>query len=173
MEENKKKTKLDARLIKDLWSEDDNIVLKAIHNLRSAGNIHYLPELLKLLNHTDNETIEKELVRFLADIKDPAAMPGILRGLKDPALVKARGNIVSVCWQSGMDYSHELKLFVDLFQEGDYRTALECFTVIEEAVVNMEYPEIEKLRKQLLGGLNKVNEEKKPLARELVKLLEN
>jgi hypothetical protein len=99
-------------------------------------------------------------------------MTGILAGLRDPALNAAHGSIVSVCWQSGMDYSRELDLFIRLFVEGDYRTALECFTVIEEAVLDMEDADLEKLRKQMLGGLEKVSEEKKPLASELVKLLE-
>jgi len=167
-----KKIKLDTELVKDLWSKDDQPVLKAIQRLRSIGNIHYLPVLLKLLNQTDSEAVEKELIRFLADIKDPAAMPFILAGLRDPALNTARGNIVSVCWQSGMNYRGELSLFVKLFLEGDYHTALECFTVIEEAVVDMDPASIEKLRKQVLGGLEKVSEEKKPLVKELVKLLE-
>jgi len=172
MEKNTKKAKLDTQLIKDLWSENDKLVLKAIQSLRSMGNIHYLPELLSLLNQTDSETVEKELVRFLADIKDPASIPFILAGLRDPALNTARGNIVSACWQGGMDFSGELDLFIRLFVEGDYRTALECFTMIEEAVVNLEYTDMEKLRKQVLGGLEKISEEKKPLANELVKLLE-
>jgi len=172
MENKTKKVKLDTQLVKDLWSENDKLVLKAIQSLRSIGNIHYLTELFRLLNQTDSENVEKELVRFLADIKDPAAMPVILAGLRDPALKGARGYIVSACWQSGMDYSHELELFIRLFMEDDYLTALECFTVIEEAVVDMEYADIEKLRKQMLGGLEKVSEEKKPLARELLKLLE-
>ena len=71
-----------------------------------------------------------------------------------------------------MDYSRELDLFIRLFMECDYRTALECFTVIEEAIVDLEFSEIEKLRKQVLGGLEKVSEEKKPLVKELVNLLE-
>ncbi len=170
-DKNSKKKKLDALIIRDLRSDDENIILKALQNLRSAGNIQYIPELLKLLNRTPGETVERELVRFIADIKDAAAVPFILAGLRDPELVSARGNLVSACWQSGHDFSGELELFIRIFLEGDYITALESFTVIEESVYKLGTADIEKARDAVLGGLEQLSEEKKPLAMELVKLL--
>lgn len=173
-EENKQgKDRLDKRILADLRSENDLNVLKALRELRSGGSIHYIPELLNLLNNTRSETVEKELVRFLSDVKDTAAVPLIVEGLRDHELAGARGNIISACWQSGLDFSRDVNLFVNLFLEGDYRTALESFTVIEEAVVKLSGDKMEQARKLLLGGLEGVNEEKKPLARELVKLLES
>lgn len=172
MENKPKKIKLDPLVIKDLWSEDEKTVLKAIHRLRQTGSIHYIPELLKLLEKSGRENVEKELTRFLADIKDPAISSYLVRGLKDPGLENARGNIVSACWQSGMDYSGELDLFIRLFLEGDYRTALECFTVIEESAMNLEPGDISAVRDQIIRKLDDVSNEKKPLAIELVKLLE-
>ena len=172
MENASKKKKPDPKLIEDLWSENELLVLKTIHGLRATGNIHYIPELLKLLHQTRSETVEKELVRFIADVKEAAIVPYIIAGLKDPDLASAHGDIVSACWQSGLDYSQELDLFILLFIEGDYRTALESFTVIEESVVNLNGQDIEKAQNLLLKGLEQVSEEKKPLARELVKLLQ-
>jgi hypothetical protein len=166
------KGRLDSRILSDLRSEDELKVLKALRELRYGGSIHYIPELLRLLNDTRDETVEKELVRFLSDVKDSAAVPMILEGLRDRELAGARESIVSACWQSGLDFSREVNLFVSLFLEGDYRTALESFTVIEGAVVNLSGDKMEQARNLLLGGLDGVNEEKKPLARELVKLLE-
>ena len=111
--ENKsKKIRLDPQILKDLWAEDYRIVLKAIHKLRSGGSIHYIPELLKLLNKSEEEPVEKELIRFLSDVKDTAAIPYILAGLKDRNLAEARANIVSACWQSGLDFSREMDLFI-------------------------------------------------------------
>ncbi len=173
MENKPGKVKLDPLIIRDLWSEDVTTVMKAIYRLRSAGSIHYIPELMRLLNHTSAESVEKELIRLLADVKDRAAVPLITDGLKNPDLEAAQANLVSACWQSGLDYSHELKLFIRIFLEGDYRTALESFTVIEESILNLDREEIQDARKILLGGLKKISDEKKPLARELVNLLGN
>ena len=172
MENNTKKVKLDPIIIRDLWSEEEKIVLRTLKKLRSAGNIGYIPELLKLLQKTVNETIRKELVIFIADIKNPGIIPFILSGLRDPELKNVRGSIVSACWQSGLDYSKDLGLFVQLFFEGDYGTSLEAFTVIEEAAIDLSPEELKKVHTEVQKGLKKVNEEKKPLALELERLLQ-
>ena len=171
MENKTKKVKLDPIIIRDLWSEEEKLVLKTLKKLRSAGNIGYIPELLKLLQKTHNETIRKELVLFIADIKDPRVIPFFLAGLRDPGLKDIRGSIVSACWQSGLDYSKDLELFIQVFFEGDFVTALEAFTVIEEAAFDLPPEELKKILKLVQKGLKKVDEEKKPLSIELEKLL--
>ena len=173
MENKNKKVKLDPLLIKDLWSGNDTLILKTLKKLRAIGNIGYIPELLMLLKQADSEYIKNELVQFIADVKDPGAIPFILSGLKDPKLKEAWGSIVSACWQSGLDYSSDLALFIRLFMEGDYHTALEAFTVIEEAILNLNMDEVIQIQDLLLSGIEQVSEEKKPLALELVKLLQD
>ena len=172
MENMTKTVKLDPIIIRDLWSEDEKIVFKTLRKLRSIGNIGYIPELLNLLNKTENQSVRKELVLFIADVKNPRVVPFILSGLKDPGLKDVKGSIISACWQSGLDYSHDIELFVKLFFEGDYATALEAFTVIEEAAINLSRSELNQVLDLLQKGLSKVNEEKKTLALELVRLIE-
>ena len=55
------KKKPDPLILKDLWSADDLLVLKTLGKLRTAGNISYVPDLLKLLSQTGSELIEKEI----------------------------------------------------------------------------------------------------------------
>jgi hypothetical protein len=172
MENKPKKIKLDPQIIRDLWSEDEKAVIKTIRKLRSTGNNHYIPDLLRLLNNSGKEVVEKELVIFLADIKSPEAKKFLIKGLKDPELTRARGNIAAVCWQSGMDFRQDLDLFVSLFLDGDYMTALECFTIIEESVMDMGTEDIAKVRELVIGVLDNVSEEKKSLTAELLKVLE-
>lgn len=172
MDKGEKKIKPDPQILKDLWSADDVIVLKTLQRLRSDGNLTYLPDLLNLLERTGSELIEKELIRFLADIKQKAIVPLVVKGLREPGLIKARAGILSAIWQSGLDYSAYLDLFIQLFLEGDYMVALESFTVIEQTVDHLSKEAIAEERKNLLDGLKNVSEEKKPLARELVNILQ-
>jgi hypothetical protein len=165
------KKKPDPQILKDLWSSDDMLVLKTLRKLRSAGNLTYIPDILKLLSQTRNELIEKELIRFLADIKELGVVPLLVAGLKKPGLKPAHAGILSAIWQSGLDYSRYVDLFLQVFLEGDYMVALESFTVIEQSIEHLSIQEIAEERKYLLDGLDSVSEDKKPLARELVNLL--
>jgi hypothetical protein len=167
-----RKIRLDPGIIEGLNSDKENTVLRTIQTLRNTGSIHYIPEILRVLSSSDNENIEKELVRFLADIKDPGAIPFIIRGLKDKDLRNARAPIISACWQSSLDYRNELPLFVKIFLEEDYTTAIECFSVIEEAAMEMESESVADVRELVMDGLDQVSEDKKPLARELIRSLE-
>lgn len=167
-----RKIKLDSEIVKGLNSGNEQIILRSLGKLRSVGSIQYIPELLKLLGKVPGTDIEKELVRFLSDIKNPGAIPFVIKGLKDKNLRHVRTAIVSSCWQSTLDYRSALPLFVDIFFEDDYTTAIECFTVIEESAMEMEAEEVRKIRDRVLSGIAGVSEEKRPLAHELVRTLE-
>jgi hypothetical protein len=171
MEPSKKKP--DPQIIKDLWSADDLLVLKTLQKLRTSGNLTYMPDLLNLLGRTSSEIIEKELIRFLADIKEKGVVSFVVAGLKEPGLEKARAGILSAIWQSGLDYSAYLDLFIKLFLEGDYMVALESFTVIEQSLEHLSDGDIAEERKNLMDGLENISEDKIPLARELVNLLQS
>ena len=60
--------------------------------------------------------------------------------------------LVSSCWQSGLDYSAYSLDLAKVFLKGDYVTAIECLTVIEESV-----PEMSKERKdEIMKILRKI-----------------
>jgi hypothetical protein len=172
MNQGTQKKKPDPQILKDLWSADDLLVLKSLRKLRTSGNLTYIPEILKLLGQPRNELIEKELIRFLADIKVQGVVPLVVAGLKKPALKAAHARMLSAIWQSGLDYSRYMDLFIQLFLEGDYLVALESFTVIEQSIEHLSNQELAEASKNLLDGLDSVSENKKPLARELVNLLQ-
>ena len=82
MNQGTQKKKPDPQILKDLWSADDLLVLKSLGKLRTSGNLTYIPEILKLLSQTRKELIEKELIMFLADIKEQGVVPLVVAGLK-------------------------------------------------------------------------------------------
>ena len=172
MEEKPVKKKLDEQLLKRLRSGEEDTVLKALADMRSSGNLAYVPELLAILNDSESETIHWEMANLFADIRDKAVMPLFIKGLKDPKLPNIRMAVAAACWQSGMDYSAHLDLFIDIFIKSDYMTSLESFSVIEQSLENLTGEEIMEKRKLVLKGLEKISENKKPLARELISLMQ-
>jgi len=81
--------------------------------------------------------------------------------------------IISACWQSGMDYSNNLDTFIGIFLKEDYLTALEAFSVIEQSLPYLEEHKLVQYREHLESGLNKVDKDKAPLVREMIKIMEN
>ena len=112
------------------------------------------------------------MANLFADIKSKAVIPLFIKGLKDPELPGIRRAVQAGCWQSGMDYSAHIDLFINIFLESDYITSLESFSVIEQSLENMSPEDIREKRELLISGLEKIEEDKKPLVRELIRLMQ-
>ena len=167
----KPRKKVDAVLIKKLWSDDSQQALSALRELRNVGHCNYLPELLKLLNETDAEEIRKELALFLSDIKDKECITYIVDSLNDEQFKPVKNIIVSSCWQSRLNYSDHIDTFISIFIKEDYLTALEAFTVIEESLLHISEEKAKEYRDRLISSIEDIDDEKKPLLRELINLM--
>ncbi len=166
------KSKIDKELLQNLKSDDENKVFIAIKDLRARGNSSYMPELLNLLSNTTHEEIYREITRLLCDIKDTQVIPYLIDGITDDKYVGIRNTLVSACWQSGMNFSNDLDVFVDIFLKEDYLTALEAFSVIEQSIGQLSTQDIKGYRKKLIIGLHTIAKDKKPLLEELINLME-
>ena len=167
----KSRKKINAVLLNKLWSDDAQKVLSALRELRMAGHCEYLPELLKLLNETQNEEIKKELAIFLCDIRDKGCIPHIIDSLNDDQFQHVKNIIVSSCWQSRLNYSNHIDTFIQIFIKEDYLTALEAFTVIEESLPDIPDEKIKEYRFRLISAIEDISREKKSLLKELINLM--
>ena len=168
--ENPKK-KIEAVLLKKLWSDDSLQALSALREMRMVGHCDYLPELLKLLNETTHEDIKREMTLFLADIRDKDCIPYIIESLNDDQFKHVKNIIVSACWQSRLNYSDHIDTFIQIFIKEDYLTALEAFTVIEESLLDIPEEKITEYRLRLNSHIENIGTEKKPLLKELINLM--
>jgi len=166
------KRKLDIEILKRIRSDKENLVIPAIYHLRNR--IHsamYIPEIINLLNETKNETIRRELSLFLCDMKDASGIPYIIEALKNRQYQGIWHEIISTCWQSGLNFSGYLETFIEIFLEEDYLTSLEAFSVIEQSIIYLEDSRIEQYRNYLISNIEGVKEEKKPLVTELINIM--
>ena len=79
--------------------------------------------------------------------------------------------LVSSCWQSGLDYSLYAADLAEVFLIGDYVTAIECLTVIEETSNNLT----REKKDEIIGIINEKPgfhaNEKRELTMELLSIL--
>ena len=80
--------------------------------------------------------------------------------------------LISSCWQSGLNYSEYSADLAKVFLNGDYVTAIECLTVIEESVNDLSESVKNEIIKMLEESpVSQINE-KQSLTLELISILE-
>lgn len=168
--DNSKKLK---QQIASLRSSNSSAILATLKELRSEGDVSVLPEIFNLLLIQEDQEILNELSKFLNDLKDKEAAEVLARAVANPEYRKIQSVLVAACWQNGLSYGKYIPTFIEVIISGDYSSAIEAFTVIEEAVGDLEKEERASLVDSLKSRLQQVEEEKKALFVELVKVIEN
>jgi len=163
---------LEKSWITSFNSSNTDRILNAFHEIRNSGSVKIIPVLLTLLNSKSDPLVRTEIIRLISEIKSPEAVPVIAQSLKENDFGDYLNALVAACWQSGLDFSSHLHVFAGLFIQGDYRTALEAFTVIEESLDNATEDEIYKCINFLKEAECMVTDEKLPLFRELRNVVE-
>lgn len=158
--------------IEALRSNNRSAILDTIKELRSDGDISVLPELFNLLLIQEDEEIRASITSLLNDLKEKESAEILARAIANPEYEKIRTDLVAACWQNGLSYGKHIPVFVDVVVSGSYDAAIEAFTVIEEAVGELEKEERSTLVQHLKSKLEQVEDQKKSLFVELVKIIE-
>jgi hypothetical protein len=154
-----------------LESTDSRKVLAKIAELRLTGNVNILPYLLELLRPNQKQVILTEVLNFIGELRSQNCVPIVVEYIKRLKGSEVLSGLISACWQSQLDYSEYLETFADCFVSGTYQDSIESFTVIEEMIMRSYNSAIESCRLYLLSRQSEINDEKKPLFKELIKLL--
>ncbi|MEN8156964.1 MAG: hypothetical protein ABFS10_08440 [Bacteroidota bacterium] len=166
-----KKTRLQGQ-IRAVRSGNRTTILDAIKEIRADSSISILPELFDLLLDQEDEEIIHATSSLLNDLKLKEAAQVLVGAIDDPTYNSIAKILVASCWQNGLSYGAYAESFARVAIEADYETAFEAFTVLEEAVGELEEEERAKLVKTVKHGLLKADDQKKLLLRELIKVIE-
>jgi hypothetical protein len=166
------KDKYYKEIQKKFDTEDENQIINTLKEIRVTGKALIIPLILEILEQDRNETITQEILSILGQLKDKNSVGYIVKALENNDIKKYRKEIITTCWQSGLDYSKHIELFAKEFISGDYITAIESFTVIEEWIFEADKQTIINCKEYLVGSISEVRDDKKPLYVELVKLVE-
>ena len=122
---------LDKVLVDQLLSTDNNSQLHAIEIIQQNGNVHYVPVLLALYEKSKSTEVRKKITNLLNSIKDPKVAPIVIQQLQESKSEEIRSMLLTSCWSSGIDYSDYLPVFIDVILTGEYMTAFEALTIID------------------------------------------
>ena len=166
-----KTNKLNDNLIKNLFSNNDKIVLETIQEISENGNSEYLPGLIELLNTHENETIKETIIKVLSEIKHSNAVPFFIQAIEDKRLDGIREILVRSCWENGLDYSNYFSTFIDLLIHGNYMVAFEAYTVIDSSEGTISKASSQEYITRLKDALPSVGEERQTLIHHIIQFL--
>lgn len=162
--------------------------LKQLADILQRGNILYITEAIKSLREEEpfegaigllvafyNETSDKSGLRiiedFLNDMKDQSVRAEVVAEIRKPWKANTISMLVSSCWQSGLDYSDYIADMAKIFLEGDYATAVECMTVMEESVKESSREKKDEIIRIVEESPLSFTNEKSALTKELILIL--
>jgi len=162
-----------SELVEVLKKDDNIIISEAIELLRQEKPFEGAIGLLTAFyNKTDDNSIRKTISGFMNDLKDQAACREVIEEIRKEWKPDTISMLVSSCWQSGLDFSGYSRDLANVFLKGDYVTAIECLTVIEENVEELSVEKKAELKNLILDNPFPRGNEKTTLTNELIAILE-
>lgn len=166
------KEKIDRRIEQNLFSSNNEVVISAINEIKERGNRLYLPLLFDVLNAKPEKIIEKEIIELMGNVKSKDSVNSFMRAIEDERLKSIRKQLLTACWQNGLDYSTFLPVFVDQIINEEWDIAFEAFTVVD----NLEFLPSETIIQVAIEKINHAlpvaNEQKQYFLREILVKLE-
>ena len=158
----------------DILIKDNNTVIaEAIELLRQEKPFEGAIGLLAdYYDRTGDFSIRKSIAGFMNDLKDQSACEEVIIQIRKKWKSDTVSMLVSSCWQSGLNYSDYATDLVKVFLSGDYITAIECLTVIEETVNELSESVKNEIIKMLEESPVSQISEKQSLTLELISILE-
>ena len=127
--------------------------------------------LIDTLNNNNNDDIQNKNVKLLSEIKHKDAVTELVKAIENDKYLKIQRSLISACWENGLDYTPYLSTFIQLLINGDYMTAFEAFTVIENSEGTLSETSMNEYLQQLRSALNNANDERKHLIHQIIQYL--
>ncbi len=161
-------------ILSDLQSKDTTKILDALKRNRKDGNQATFKAVLLCLKDTDDPDVEANIIQFLHDLKDESSIPPLIEAIENEEYSYYHSFLIASFWQSSLDGSDYIELFIRKAIENDYMTALEVLTVVENFDNFFTQDELIEYEADLNEAvLEEENEEKKKLLESLADVVRN
>ena len=116
----------------------ENQTVRKLTAIEKGGSIKDIDFLLDCLLNENSEIVKRSF-DILVDIKVKSANKIIINKINDSKYNKVTNLIVSICWQSGLDFSDYILLFINVIIKEDIEIAIEAMSVLENIISNNSY----------------------------------
>lgn len=165
-------------IIAALKSEDNNKILSALKAVGENGDFTYFPFIMDIYKNNKNEEIHTSIFEILSDLNGNENAEYLVNYIQKENYESIKKELLTVCWNSRLDFSSHLTFFVNLFISDNFENSFDAFTIIEN-IKNLS--DKEEIRVEILDteifklkdSLTTISDDKKELLVQLVKILED
>jgi hypothetical protein len=160
-------------VIDNLVALNDEQVISLIQDFRENGELFIVSPLIEMLYFKRGQVLKNSILDFIADIKNQDAVSIISQSIQKHMGDKNTSGLISACWQSNLDFSNEIPIFIDILCNADYQSSFDAFTVIENSIGNVSTEQIGLYITTIESRLKATPLDKKSLLTEMIVTLEN
>ena len=158
-------------LLKGLELSDSLRIIETLEELRVSGKVSDIPILIEMLHLSQDPEIKSRISSLFGNLKESDAIPLIIEAIQNQKYAPELKELVSSCWENGLNYSNYLSLFIDLLIENDLEVAFEAYTVIMNNEHKIDQEIIDKEVERLEKALPAMSETKRQLMLDVIDFL--
>ena len=125
-------------ILKKINSGEDEKIAEAVREIQENGDLTIAGMLIDNLGQIQDQHLVTVIVNLLADIKDNNFKPLLIKQIRNTSIPQIKTELIQITWESSLDYSPYLDVFLDLLQQDDFLVAFEASCAIENMVRNLD-----------------------------------
>ena len=118
--------------MKDLNSKDDKKVIAELERAEKKGDLKWVLPLLQAFRDRKEDDLRERMRQLLSTIKLSGAEDIYIEALEDVECESIVADVLGFIWSAGFDPSNKIDLITSVATNGDYRSAMEGLTIIEQ-----------------------------------------
>lgn len=152
-------------------NKDSEILIK-LDEIEISGSIKDVDFLVNSIKNP-NKAISEKSFNILCNVKKTGIVEKIIENLKNSESESEKILLTSICWQSSLDFSPYIELFVDFAINGSLELTIECLSAIEDILDQNNYKKahINNSLVALETSIKSQKNEKLTLLKELIDIL--
>lgn len=167
-----KLNKEQKKIVADLYSPDEEVVVETLYRIREIGGEYCISPMIEVFFSTPFANVRTEIGRVFLDLKSAKVSGEILENLSVYMTHELIGEFISNLWQSSVVFD-DVVPFVEKFVVADDMLALDCLSLVENNLGNITGKSLARCREIVRDNYSSFDGMKKQLADDLISILES
>ena len=152
-----------------LCSFNDDKIIHTLESINLEDAQELIMVLLDIFESTSNYIIKNRLSIILHDLKDPRALPIIIKEIKKKENNKRRGKLIYAC--EAFDCINYFDFFIKLLFDLNYEVSMTSVMVLKKMTISFDNEKLDSIIKDLIKRRREVDDPTKGNINDVIKHL--